>query len=39
MSRKVNKCDYCRLYYYNNQMVFPNKCIFCFTLNRDYKKL
>ena len=39
MSRKINKCDYCRLYYYNNQMILPDKCRYCFILNKDYKKL
>lgn len=39
MSRKINKCDYCRLYYYNHNMVLPDKCKFCFILNKDYKKL
>lgn len=37
--KKVNKCNYCRLYYYSKEMVLPDKCIFCFTLNKDYKKL
>ena len=37
MTRKINKCDYCRLYYYNNQMALPDKCLFCFILNKDKK--
>ena len=38
-NRQVNKCSYCRLYYYNNQMILPDKCSICFILNKDYKKL